>query len=89
MPEFHADTHDNSDFRTGAIVTHTVPMRPMSTINRWNLYEIRAIGNKIDVFINGTRMGYFDNAGLGSGYIALQRFDEGIIKFRDIKIKTW
>ena len=84
-----ADLHENPDFRTGAIVSHTLPMQPMNTIHKWNLYEIRAEDNEITVFINGVKMGFFNNAGLGPGYIALQKRGNGHIQFKNIRIESW
>ncbi|UTW45129.1 DUF1080 domain-containing protein [bacterium SCSIO 12696] len=81
------DNHPNQSYRTGAIVKYQKPLAQVNTIGKWNRYEITAVDNVITVKINGVVTGQLKDDYLNQGYIALQRFNGGLIKFRNIKIK--
>ena len=81
------DLHPNQDFRTGAIVTKALPKTNLSTINRWNTYTIRCQGNQVKVWINKQLTATYDDQELTSGYIGLQAFGKGSIRFRNIRLK--
>lgn len=81
-----ADDHDNQDFRTGSIVTHGKPLKLVNSVNKWNTYRISAIGNHIEVWLNGIKTAdLIDDKSL-SGYIGLQVNGDGIIHFRNVRI---
>jgi len=82
------DLHPDQDNRTGAIVTKTKPLAFVETINKWNTYKIKVEKNHIQVWINNTSTADTKDKGLSNGYIGLQAKGTGVIKFRNIKIKT-
>ena len=79
--------HPNQDFRTGSIVTKTVPKVKVETLNKWNTYRIYASKSHIKVWLNDTLTAesYFEYP--PEGYIALQAMGTGVIQFRNIKLK--
>ena len=80
------DDHTNQEYRTGAVVTHGKPLKHLNSVGKWNSYKIMAIDNHIQVWLNGVKTADFKNDKTSSGYIALQIFGEGEIKFRNVKI---
>ncbi len=82
------DQHPNQDNRTGAIVGLASPINHVETINKWNILEAMIDGGRIKIWINGIQTVDYQEAQSNSGYIALQIFSEGQVKFRDIKIRV-
>ena len=83
------DQHPNQNYRTGAIVKLATPLAKVETLNRWNQYLIIAQGDRIQAKINGILVADYqikDNIRAKRGYLALQRFKQGMIKFRNIKL---
>lgn len=84
------DQHPNQKNRTGAIVKLATPLAKVETLNQWNQYLIIAQGDRIQAKINGVLVADYqikDNIRAKRGYVALQRFKQGMIKFRNIKLK--
>jgi len=81
------DLHPNQDFRTGALVTKTVPLAFVETITKWNAYKIKAEKNHLQVWVNGELTADTKDDGLTEGYVGLQAMGTGTISFRNVKIK--
>jgi len=82
-----SDNHQNQDFRTGAIVTKQKPKAIINTVDKWNNFKISAIDDHIQVWLNGTLVGDLKDDASASGVIGLQLNGEGIIQFRNVRIK--
>ncbi|MEM7283080.1 MAG: DUF1080 domain-containing protein [Pseudomonadota bacterium] len=80
------DNHPNQDFRTGSIVTKKPPETTLSTLSRWNVYEIVARGQNIQVLLNGQRLNSLNDATLDQGQIALQYWGKNELEFRNLTI---
>jgi len=80
------DLHPNQESRTGAIVTRTVPLAHVETLNKWNTYKIKSEENHIQVWVNGVLTADYMDDSLMSGYIALQASGKGKIGFRNVKL---
>mgnify|MGYP001213723162 CR=1 FL=1 len=84
------DNHPNQDARTGAIVG--IGMPPLSkvyTVGKWNTYSILARGHSIEARVNGAVTAVLERAELLSGFIALQKWNEGEVKFRRLQMKEY
>lgn len=82
------DNHKNQDFRTGAIVTHGMPLELVHTIGKWNTYKIKAMDNRIEVWVNDIKTADLTDSKTSNGYIGFQVDTEGKIRFRNVKIET-
>jgi len=82
------DLHPNQDFRTGAIVTRSVPLKKVETRNNWNQYKIKIKDDHILVWINGILTADMRDKTLIKGYIGLQAAGSGKISFRNIRINN-
>ncbi len=81
------DLHPRQEARTGAIVFRAMPpLAHVETVGRWNRLEVTAIGAEIELAINGEVTARLDDARLGSGFIALQHAEQGVVKFRNIEL---
>jgi hypothetical protein len=81
------DRHPRQEARTGAIVFRVMPpLAEVQTIGRWNRLEVTAAGSVIELAINGEVTARLDNAKAGSGFIALQHAEQGVVKFRNIQL---
>lgn len=82
------DEHPKQDARTGAIVFKIMPpLEQVHTIGHWNLYEVSAKGGVLIVKVNGQTTARMENADPTPGFIALQHYEVGTVKFRNIEIK--
>lgn len=82
------DLHPNQDYRTGAIVIHSIPpFVHLNSVEKWNQYRIVAMGNKLSVWLNEELTAKMTTAEISSGHIALQSVG-GKVQFRNISIKT-
>jgi hypothetical protein len=68
-------------------VGHVVPGQRSETIDRWNTYEILADKKHITIWTNGVKTSDFESATIPEGLIALQLFETGEVKFRNIRIQ--
>ncbi len=82
------DKHPKQEFRTGSIVTLvSPPLAHVNSINKWNTYEIVADGNRFEVKVNGIVTARLQDDKHSSGYIALQRANNGKVRFRNITLE--
>jgi hypothetical protein len=81
------DTRPDQTYRTGAIVNVAAPQVQLYTGGRWNRYEISADGPRLHVVLNGEVTVDTEDTQHSSGYIGFQ-YGAGIVKFRNIRIRT-
>ena len=82
------DLHPNQDYRTGAIVIHSIPpFVHLNSVGKWNQYRIIARGDKLSVWLNEELTAGMTTAEFSSGHIALQSAN-GKVQFRNLSIKT-
>ena len=81
------DLHPNQDFRTGAIVTKTVPLVEVQTMNKWNTYKIKTNKSQVQVWVNDTLTADSHQEYPLEGFIALQAMGVGEIQFRNMQIR--
>ncbi len=83
------DEHPQQEARTGAIVKQFMPpMARVETVGKWNTLEVKASGAAIEVRINGVTTAVLDNANPTAGFIALQHWADGTVKFRKLELDT-
>lgn len=83
------DEHPKQQARTGAIVFRFMPpLVQVKTVGRWNSYEITAVGANIEVKVNGEVTAVLDDADPTAGFIALQHWEQGTVKFRNIQLEV-
>lgn len=83
------DQHPRQEARTGAIVFKFMPpLVQVDTVAHWNRYEVRASGPKIIVTVNGEITAVLDDADSAPGFIALQHWQTGTVKFRNISLQV-
>jgi hypothetical protein len=81
------DEHPRQEARTGAIVFRVMPpLAQVHTVGRWNTFEVTAMGQLIEVRVNGETTAVLEDADPAPGLIALQHWGEGTVKFRDIEL---
>ncbi len=81
------DQHPKQEARTGAIVfVHMPPLAQVETVGRWNVLEVTARGAFLEVKINGTVTAVLEDANPTPGFIALQHWGTGTVKFRSVEI---
>lgn len=82
------DTRPDPTYGTGAIV-NVAKVSPMPKVGgRWSVMEIRAVGDRFWITVNGVRT--VDGAQDGAhshGRIALQ-YGQGVVKFRKVQVRT-
>ena len=81
------DEHPRQEYRTGAIVTLKSPVKKIDTLGDWNYYDILVTEKIISVTLNGTRVSWLDVPNKSSGFIALQKQNEGWARFRNITLE--
>ena len=82
------DQHPNQDYRTGAIVIHSIPpFVHLNSVGKWNQYRIIARGDKLSVWLNEELTAGMTTAEFSRGHIALQSAG-GKVQFRNLSIKT-
>jgi 3-keto-disaccharide hydrolase len=82
------DLHPKQEARTGSIVFKVMPpLAHVETIGRWNSYEVTARGSSLVVKVNGRLTATMDDADPAAGFIALQHWAEGTVKFRNIQLR--
>lgn len=83
------DEHPKQQARTGAIVFKFMPpLVQVETVGRWNSYEIRAEGATLEVRVNGAVTAVLEDADPTPGFIALQHWQQGTVKFRNIQLEA-
>jgi len=83
-----SDNHENPEFRTGSIVRYAPPPEgaKIETIDQWNKMVIQVFNGKLLLAINGKITARITTEEHPKGYISLQRFKDGQIIFRNVKI---
>ncbi|MEH6588700.1 MAG: DUF1080 domain-containing protein [Halioglobus sp.] len=82
------DQHPKQEARTGSIVFKVMPpLAQVETIGRWNTYEVTARGSSLVVKVNGTLTATMDDADPAAGFIALQHWATGTVKFRKVQLR--
>ncbi|WP_411075641.1 ThuA domain-containing protein [Streptomyces sp. cmx-4-7] len=95
--EIQIDATDAADRTTGAVYgfkSADVAARDaaLNPPGEWNTYELRVTGERLEIFLNGTRINDFTNTdpvrSLRQGHIGLQNHGTGDdVSFRNIRIK--
>ena len=80
------DTRPDQTYRTGSIVDVAAPSQFVYTGGQWNRYEISAIGNRLQVTLNGRDMVDVEDSRLAAGPFALQH-GSGTVRFRNVRIR--
>lgn len=76
--------------RTGAIYTFSPSsFMPTKPYGQWNTMEIKAVGTKYTVWVNGKKVTEYDGDRSLEGYIGLQNHDPSAqVAYRNIRIKA-
>ena len=83
------DNHPKQEARTGAIVFRAMPpLAHVDTLDRWNTYEITARGGFLEARVNGEITAVLEDADPTRGFIALQRWEQGEVRFRNLELKA-
>ena len=80
------DTRPDQTYRTGSIVNIAPPSEIINTPNKWNNFDIVADGTKLKVILNGITTVDTEDDQLSSGPFTLQ-YGEGVVKFRNVRIR--
>ena len=81
------DEHPRQEARTGAIVFRVMPpLAHVDTVGRWNTLEVSAVGTSVELKINGVVTAIVDDADTTPGFIALQHWEQGTVRFREIEL---
>ncbi len=82
------DTRPDPTYGTGAIVGVAKVAGPHRTGGRWNVMEIKAIGDRFTVAVNGQRtVAGVQDTRHPRGRIALQ-YGAGVVKFRKVQVRA-
>ncbi len=82
------DRHPVREARTGAIVFHVMPpLVDVNTLGRWNTFQVRAVGGRVEIRLNNQLTAVLEDAEYASGFIALQRWEYGRVRFRNLELK--
>jgi len=83
------DEHPQQPARTGAIVFVAMPpLAHVTTVGKWNTYEVLARGGQLVVKVNGEVTARLEDADPTPGFIALQHWQTGTVRFRNITLST-
>ncbi len=81
------DKRPDPSYGTGAIVNVAKPATILKAADKWNTYEITAVGPKFTVILNGVKtVDGAEDSKNPSGAIALQ-YGGGVVKFRKVEVK--
>jgi Domain of Unknown Function (DUF1080) len=84
------DEHPQQEARTGSVVKHVMPpMAQVDTVGQWNTLEAMAKGAVIEVKINGVTTAVLESSDPAAGFIALQHWADGTVKFRKLELNTF
>ena len=81
------DKRPDQSYRTGGIVDVAKPASVIQTGGKWNSYDITAKGSQLTVVLNGAKVVDVKDTKHAEGPIALQ-YGAGVVKFRNVRIKT-
>lgn len=83
------DAHPRQEARTGAIVFRAMPpLAHVDTVGRWSTLDVTARGREILVRVNGVTTATLADADPTAGFIALQRWGEGEVRFRRVALEA-
>ncbi len=83
------DEHPQQEARTGAIVFRAMPpLAQVETVGRWSSYEVTARGTRLVVRVNGVTTAILEDADPTPGFIALQRWGTGQVRFRRLQLEA-
>ena len=81
------DNHPNQEARTGSIVGRVMPpLAEVSTEGRWNNYQVEIRDSTITVKVNDILTAKLNEKSLQAGFLALQKWGGGEVRFRNLKI---
>jgi hypothetical protein len=81
------DEHPQQDARTGSIVFKVMPpLVKVNTVGKWNTYDVTAEGTNLVVRVNGAITAIMVRADPTGGFIALQHWEKGTVRFRNVRI---
>jgi hypothetical protein len=72
---------------TGSINEVGRTTRRVTSVGRWTSFDITAAGDRLTVVVDGAKTLDRRNSRSNRGCIALQRFGEGTVRFRNIRLK--
>lgn len=81
------DKRPDPSYGTGAIVNVSKVSPMPKAANRWNTYEVKAQGDRLQVVLNGVQTADVRDARFKSGPLALQSAG-GTIRFRKVQIRA-
>lgn len=81
------DTRPDPTYGTGAIVGVAQVARLYKTGGRWNVMEIKAIGDRFTVAVNAQRTIEVKDGRHARGRISLQ-YGAGVVKFRKVQVRA-
>lgn len=81
------DLHPKQEFRTGAVVSRSSPLKKLHTLDQWNRYRIRIKEDQLQAWINDVLVVDLHDSDLRQGMIALQAAEQGEIRFRNVRIE--
>ncbi len=82
------DNHPQQDFRSGSVVKRRSPLAQVDTLDKWNTIRIDLSGSTIKVTMNDIVTAHFEDESLTEGYIALQYAGNGVLKFRNLRLRV-
>ena len=83
------DQHPRQEARTGAIVFKVMPpLAEVNTVGRWNTFDVLARGTLIEVRVNGELTAILNDADPRPGFLALQHWQTGVVKFRNLQLTS-
>ena len=81
------DNHPNQEARTGSIVGRVMPpLAEVTTEGRWNTYQVISRDSTITVKVNDILTAKLKVKNLQAGFVALQKWGGGQVRFRNLKI---
>ena len=81
------DNHPNQEARTGSIVGRVMPpLAEVTTEGRWNTYQVIIRDSTITVKVNDILTAKLKEKNLQAGFVALQKWGSGQVRFRNLKI---
>jgi len=81
------DTRPEQKYATGAIVDVAPVLSVQKAAGKWNILEIRAVGDHLTVILNGQNTAEVHDKKFQRGPLALQ-YGAGVVKFRKVEIRA-
>lgn len=80
------DSRPDQAYRTGGVVHFSAPAQVIHTTGRWNSYDIRIQGDRLQVRLNGNKTVDMQDGSYAEGPLALQ-YAAGEVRFRNVRIR--